>query len=934
MGLKNIYSLDTGSFYTNKEKRLHWKLNTLRKEKGRISEQIKNCTNQDMFSILSERKNYKNKLIKETKNKLLSKLSRGVPFTRTVQPTELNERNVVSVFDSCMTRTLNMKPKIINKEIVIVRVFYFEIIKDLIKNGFYMDGYKYIYLTSSAGQIRTKKTVFIREDLWQKYELTFTCGLTRLKINGNGGMNVNKYLAYLALLNSATEPWKDFNIDKSIVVNDFETNVFGTYDYIDDVNYTIERKQGYIPINHTDGCGMVLPKVSNSKSFMVRLPWIKGLLVPFDFHKFIFKNNTPWVVTDAYGVKHDIIKEDIQIIFTTSQVKTWKYYSNWEEYKDNFKKYNCEAGMCNIEDKNIPDATMNYQMIQTLTDISDDELVSIASKSNEKIENLTTTVGAMLNVFNVKPNQKKGKYIQQALGIYPELLQDIQQKKNIRELKNSLVRDYRASKLEVDGKYTFISPDMYAFCEYLFQGIKEPKGLLEDGEVFCSLYPKNEKLDCLRSPHLYREHAVRKNVHDTDKAYWFKGNNLYTSSKDLISKLLQFDVDGDKSLVIADETLIRVAERNMKDVVPLYYNMKKAEATQLTNDNIYEGLRMAFTGGNIGMVSNNITKIWNSDVFINGDKEKQSEALDVIKLLCMENNFVIDYAKTLYKPERPAQINNIIRKYTKSKVPYFFVYAKEKDVQNVEPTNNSVVNKLQAIIKDKKLLFKNIFANKFNYKMLMNDPNIEVDTEVCEAYMKFLMKLRYVLNAETKDHTNTDYMYHLLRKHLSTFGYSDEEVCDMLIKDLYIRQSVAKEVFWHTYGDIILKNLKAHITPFTQICSVCGDRFNKTSGNNIYCQKCKNKEKKRYYVRCSDCGLLFRVARNGGAKSLKKRCNHCQAEYRKKYINEINKRNRVLNKMKEKDVKDVISNDIMSIQMVSSEHLCEIIPNILDYIYC
>lgn len=104
------------------------------------------------------------------------------------------------------------------------------------------------------------------------------------------------------------------------------------------------------------------------------------------------------------------------------------------------------------------------------------------------------------------------------------------------------------------------------------------------------------------------------------------------------------DVDGDKSLVVADKTLIAVAERNLKkfDIVPLYYNMRKAEPVHLDNAAIYGGLHAAFVGGNIGIYSNNISKIWNSEVFISGTDEDKRRAIDVIRLLCMENNFVID----------------------------------------------------------------------------------------------------------------------------------------------------------------------------------------------------------------------------------------------------------------------------------------------------
>ena len=72
----------------------------------------------------------------------------------------------------------------------------------------------------------------------------------------------------------------------------------------------------------------------------------------------------------------------------------------------------------------------------------------------------------------------------------------------------------------------------------------------------------------------------------------------------------------------------------MTDVVPLYYDMKKAEPTQLNGDTLFRGLELAYTGGNIGIISNNISKVWNSGKIT--DKEN-----DIVKILCMENNFVI-----------------------------------------------------------------------------------------------------------------------------------------------------------------------------------------------------------------------------------------------------------------------------------------------------
>jgi len=166
---------------------------------------------------------------------------------------------------------------------------------------------KYICLTASAGQIRTKKTVFIKESTLKKYQNTLMCGLTIDAINKLGGVNINKYLAYLALCNSATDVWEGFNIDKSIVVEDFETMVHGVVDLINDETYSIERKEMDVPISHTDGIGMILPSKTR-KSTMVRLPWVKGLITPFPFDKFIREANKNedgkkyGIVNDIYGV--------------------------------------------------------------------------------------------------------------------------------------------------------------------------------------------------------------------------------------------------------------------------------------------------------------------------------------------------------------------------------------------------------------------------------------------------------------------------------------------------------------------------------------------------------------------------------------------------------------------------------------------------------
>jgi phage anti-repressor protein len=398
------------------------------------------------------------------------------------------------------------------------------------------------------------------------------------------------------------------------------------------------------------------------------------------------------------------------------------------------------------------------------------------------------------------------------------------------------VKEAKAGKLNVTGKYIFLIPDLYAFCERLFLGIENPKGLLSDGEVYCDIFDEG-KVDILRSPHLYREHGVRNNVLNDKMNKWFITHGIYTSIFDPISKMLQFDVDGDKALVIQDETIVNVAERNMKGIVPLYYEMAKAPAEQVNGEDIYKSLISAYKA-NIGEISNNITKIWNSD----------NINLDVIKWLCMENNFTIDFAKTLYMPKRPEHVNEIIASYIKAKVPHFFIYAKDKELHNVEGLNDSTVNKLEHIIPNKRISFVKV-AGKFDYKMLMKKRNTKVEQSIVDAYIRLDRSKKWLMKKNESAKTNHKFfVYEQIREDILEISNDKEYVIDVLVKYLYgEKNSKFKETLWWTFGDVLLENLINNLN-VSEVCCDCESRFIQTKQRQVRCDGCQ-KERDRINAR-------------------------------------------------------------------------------------
>lgn len=818
----HLFSVGTDAFYTQEEQYIHQrllKLYTLRKK-----------------DILKWKKSSVNRVIKKEKAKLVRLLEKRLEDS---QPRQLNssvlvDKNVVSLFESALTRALDIPTNSLTYDLMILNVFFFQVFKSLVRDGFEYNGERYIFLTASAGQIRTKRAVFIRESAYQKVQSRIMCGLSIEDINRQGGINPNKFLAYLALNNSATDVWEDFDIDKSIVVDDFESDVLGQVDFIDDVTYEITRQEKNTTICQTDGCGMML----DSPTRMVRLPWIKGLLVYFPFDKFI-QEKCPegrCIVTDIYGEEHDILAEGIRYIFTKSQFKLAKYFHSWSCYKERFKNNQCEACYCNIEEDYIPKARINYQMLQTLSDMREEEIDRLIKPTLEEIESIGNDYQTTMRLLGATDYNQNPSYFQQALMIYPELFRDPYCRDILKQTKKSLVKQAKAGRLRVNGRYRFVSPDLYAFCEWLFLGEQNPKGLLEDGEVYVNEFRDGDELACLRSPHLYREWPIRVNKRNEETEKWF-GNTkcVYTSCHDLISRIVQLDWDGDKLLIIKDRLLTKVAKRNMEGIVPLAYNLQKAKGGLLSWESMYEGMIHAYTGGNIGPISNNITKVWNSENI-------GREQLNVVSWLTFYNNAVIDYAKTLWLPEPPKQVAKVIQSYTKAKVPDFFQHAKDKLPHQVEQPNQSTMNRIAAKIPEPRIKFSKSIG-KFDYRMLMNLDfgfSIIPDSSVVKSYDYW--NARQISFNEQNDNVKDQdlFCFQKIRKKIleENSEYELDYIVNTLVAVLYTtRNTSSKKTLWASFGDVIVGNIKKNLGNSTKICEVCGKRFTPVTYHQICCTK-------------------------------------------------------------------------------------------------
>lgn len=665
---------------------------------------------------------------------------------------------------------------------------------------------------------------------------------------------------------------------------------------------TIKYMDVVIPF--TDGFGISFKKMESS---MIRLPFIKGLIAHISKNNFkTYCSENEIIINeveDIYGKYHSI--DDIDYIFTESQFKMHKYFNNvlgdndkviktgWEIYKDNFKKYNCDACRCNVENKVKLNAKTNYQILQTLTtEMTDRDIRDLATYDFNNLNGIGKDVQSMLNILGANEDKNnRMSHLQRALILYPEMLKDFYITTLLKNTKNSMIKKIKSGKFNINGSYIYAIPDTLACLQWWFTGERDLNKLgfvVGNGNVSCNLFEDGEELDCLRSPHLDHSHCIRINKKSEDIKKWMVSDGIYIGVNDIMSKVLMYDNDGDTLLVHNNKTIIKCAKSFQKKygMIPNYYEMPKANDSELNNDTLYDGIVLAYHHGNIGTPSNEITKIF-ATLSTNSTKKEILEAIEIVALRCVDVNFTIDYAKTLYKPTIPKHISSRYKEYSGKKVPKFFMYAKNKTSKQVEEMDDGNIDRISNIIKPTRITFKNLLG-KYTYKTLMTNPNVDIDTneakEIVELYRTIdeakIRELSYIdlSMLDIRDRSKVDIQLEFnarrqCKKFVDYIGKPKEYIVDVLVKSL--RNDINKDTLWKLFGDIIYSNIERNLEN-TKICTKCGFRFNMDYHNQQLCNTCSTYQPiGTKTIKCieSNCKNIFTVdARN----MTKVRCDECQ----------------------------------------------------------
>ena len=324
-------------------------------------------------------------------------------------------------------------------------------------------------------------------------------------------------------------------------------------------------------------------------------------------------------------------------------------------------------------------------------------------------------------------------------------------------------------------------------------------------------------------------------------------------------------------LVIKNNTMNKVVKRLQPRFYPLNYTMGHADPVSITPENIYNGLIAAFKYGKIGIYSNSCSKIWNSG-------EITEEKRKAMAWLVAESNWSIDAAKCLYMPPRPDDKNEIIKPLIHGKLPHYFKYAKDKTNEQVEPPNQSFMNRLPEHVngwsmrKDKngddiesvKIKYCKT-VGKFDYRMLMKegvDYTVQEDHPIIQAYNYWNAHQWAVTQiTEETEHIDMDeqYMFKVIRDKIVETGFGLDYIVNSLVAYAYtIKPDSLKKLLWSCFGAEIVENLKANTPKLGKICPICGKRFTSvphSGSEQIYCstecyEEAKNESRFELWCNC------------------------------------------------------------------------------------
>lgn len=777
------------------------------------------------------------------------------------------ERNSNSLkYDPCVLKSLYEQKKILKKqpftnetkkEISIINAKIDEMLfipecvsvvidevahyKKIVKNGLFINNFKYVRLMCSASQARVNTVILIREDYEKEVKKRLRCGAKSVKITKN------KYNAYFALSSSSTYLIPKPNV---LLIDDCEIEMEKRVDWISKIppeekkkfsnNERVEEKIITLLFNLFDGCGAVSVEFAKRvaealgldyipSAFCIRCAYIKGMVFVIDFKQYA-KELGIIFQKDLYGVEQKI--EDMDIILTKSQFKLYNAYDSIESYHKLCEENGFLWGVTKITPKK--DDTYfrsNYQFCQAIDLRKDEDVAELCKPTVEWLSGicgddvnrtLLFLLGSMLekpdldynNILNLTSDN-----VAKALILNRDMINEEYIRNTIIMSVNKKIRESYLGKLILNGNFSVMIPDMYAFMQHAFG--QKVTGALKEYEHYSYFWNQRGKKEvvAMRSPLTWRSEVNKLNLKNNELTEkWFK----YLTSGIVYNIwgcdcIIHADSDFDGDIVATTDNPVFL--RCRYDNLPITYTKSTVDKEFIKEEELYLADIQSFNS-EIGSITNISTSFYEL-LSLYEDKSKNDrqskEILERLKLIRKSQGDSIDKAKGIKIEPMPKHWTKSIRK-------------------KPDEIDNDTFEFINSVVADRKPYFFRYLYPKENAKYMEYRKHKD---DYCK--MKFFRSLDELLELPDSELSfkERDFKYNNYFKYIPLIDYGGRmnKVCHYMEKNLSESTKRCK----HTSKDII--------------------DIMKSEKNRIFCES-DIKMMDEFYLEYKNAKKIFRLKRN------------------------------------------------------------------------
>lgn len=581
-----------------------------------------------------------------------------------------------------------------------------------LNKGFKINGIEYKRLVGTASGVKVNNVIYCAvknkqgKNIYDEITKRMNCGRDLEK-----KIVAGKFEAYKALTCSASVPVSC--PEGILVVQDIVNIINEDVIFLDDSKseepvMTFENQK--IELTDSDGCGMICPALAErwseeceldyiSAGFCIRNAFCKGMVFTFDFHEFAKRYAKSETVKDVWGNEHNI--NDIEMIIPVSVLKLWDSYNSIEHYLDCCKENGYTFSLTKTCPKELDkERNLNYQFIQSYY-LSDDEIEELVKPSVDEIKDvLCNDVDKTILFMGGKSDKELfdlnsfSDNVLKALMIDKRMMNDNFVISRLNFLIKKKINEAKIGNVKVEGNYSIVSGDLFAFCQHIFNVKVEKLGLLNVGELYNKYWSDkgSEKVVCFRPPMCCHNNIkVVDVVHNDDINYWYRYMNTVTvlNCYDTVSLAESgCDRDGDIFLLTDNPILIN-KHRETKTINCI---QKKAEKVKITEKELIKSNKNGF-GNNVGTITNHVTAMFSVQAQFPVDSKEfkildyrikcgqifQQNEIDKIKGIVatpMPKSWYDNKANKILQTDTDEIIEKkkLYSRIVADKKPYFFIY--------------------------------------------------------------------------------------------------------------------------------------------------------------------------------------------------------------------------------------------------------------------